>query len=110
MGGLHRPYRFKFDYMVPTQPPLLVDVVRGHHSGLRKRLRYMMAKARLIRYSIEPDGIFPRGPDYRPVALVGGTLAGPDHDPYRYVRALLSVGWDLVHEEQPERIRRLVES
>lgn len=106
MGHLQKTYRFKFDFMVSTHPPMVVDVVEGKRSGMRERLRYMMAKARLIRYWISADGITSRQPDYRPLALVSGTLAGPDHDPYRYVRALLSVGWEVAHEQGIGRILR----
>jgi hypothetical protein len=107
MGDLSRSYRFKFDFMVSTHPPVVVDVVTGKRFGMRERLRYMMAKARLIRYWVGADGIRPRQPDYRPLALVSGTLAGPDHDPYRYVRALRSVGWEVAHEQDAARLKRI---
>jgi len=109
IGHLSRTYRFKFDFMVSTHPPVLVDVLDGKRNGMRERLRYMMAKARLIRYRVGPDGIVPRAADYRPLALVGGTLSGPNHDPYRYVRALRSVGWEIAREEDVAGLRRVLE-
>lgn len=113
IGQLERPYRFHFDYVIDTReprPPLLLDLVDGRNRGMRERLRYLMAKVRLTRYWTIPDGIAIRAADYRHLMVVNGNLAGPGHDPYRYVRALLSVGWAVAHEAQVERIERIVEN
>jgi hypothetical protein len=32
-----------------------------------------------------------------PILFVDGSLSGPEHDPFRYVRALVSVGWRLTN-------------
>src|SRR5579863_8763882 len=57
VARLPRPYSFRFDFKVNTIPPVLVDMFLGKRDGLRTRIRYLMAKARLMRYIIGSDGI-----------------------------------------------------
>ena len=64
-----------------------------------------MTKARFTSYEPvtyepnEPFRLFPRQEPLRRVLLVDGNLAGPKHDPYRYIRALVSVGWEIEKAE-----------
>jgi hypothetical protein len=107
IGRLRRPYSFKFDFMVDVRHPALIDVIRGAHYGMRRRLRYLSLKARLIRYRIE-DGVLAPNRAYQPLLIVDGNIAGPDHDPFRYIRALIRVGWIVAGQEQQERIMETI--
>jgi hypothetical protein len=104
IGGLQRAYRFKFDFVVEAPRPKVVDIVPRGRSGIRDKVRYLMAKARLIRYRFSPDGLFATVPDYRPILVITDNLRGPNHDPYRYVRALFLVGWQIARQDQSQRI------
>lgn len=110
LGGLGRDYSFEFDLRVGTHPPTLVDFFQSDRYGMREKLRYMLAKARLIRYWISDGRVQHRAPDFRPLLIVDGNIAGPDHDPYRYVRLLVSVGWRIARHNERERISWLIEN
>jgi hypothetical protein len=75
-----------------------IDIISAERYGSRTKLRYLMAKARFVNYVAHDDRIEPNFGTPRPVLFVDGNLAGPSHDPYRYVRALVSVGWRLTND------------
>ncbi len=60
-----------------------------------------MTKARFTSYEPvsdepgEPFRLIQRNERLRRVLLVNGSMAGPKHDLFRYVRALVSVGWEI---------------
>jgi hypothetical protein len=100
LAGLAERNRFVFDIGVESSPeeeitPLDVAVLGRY--GSRGKLRYLMTKARLASYAPWDGGLELRQYPRRPVLVVSGNIAGPSHDPFRYVRALVSVGWELVH-------------
>ena len=103
-----RRYRFKFDIGIGGRNPLAIDVMQSQRYGSREKLRYLMAKGRLLRYAVDADQLRARPPDFRPALIVDGNISGPDHDPYRYVRALLSVGWELFIVGQIPQLRELL--
>jgi hypothetical protein len=107
LGHLDRSYCFEFDLRVDTQPPTLIDFLKSNRFGMREKLRYYLAKARLIRYWIDQSGVHQLTPDYALLLVVDGNIAGPDHDPFRYVRMLVSVGWRIAQRDEYERIERL---
>jgi hypothetical protein len=109
LGRSRRDYSFQFDALVQTQFPALVEFLEGDRYGMRDKLRYLLAKGRLIRYSFDAGHVFPRTPNFRPVLIVDGNVAGPDHDPFRYVRLLISVGWRIARSDERERIPWLLE-
>lgn len=108
LAQLSRNYSFEFDLRVETHPPMLVDFLKSDRFGMRRKLRYYLAKARLIRYWIDRDQVLQRAPDFVPLLVVDGNFAGPDHDPFRYLRMLVSVGWRLARPDEYERIARLI--
>lgn len=98
--GLPERNRFTFDLGVEFKPSghiVPVEITSLDRYGSREKLRYLMTKARLTSYESDGGRLIPRYEDLRPVLVVSGNLAGPTHDPYRYVRALVSVGWRLVN-------------
>jgi hypothetical protein len=103
-----RRYRFKFDIGIGGREPLAIDVIQSQRYGSRAKLRYLMAKGRLLRYAVDAEHLRPQRPDFRPALIVDGNISGPDHDPYRYVRALLSVGWELFTVDQIPKLRELL--
>jgi hypothetical protein len=107
-GTLRRSRRFKFDFIVEGPRPTPVDVIRGEDHGMRERLRYLSLKARLIRYQLDQAGRFEPKPAHRPLLILDGNIAGPDHDPARYMRALTRVGWNVAGQDQPNRIREAI--
>jgi hypothetical protein len=98
LGKLGRRYSFEFDLGIGAN--VAIEVIRAERYGSREKIRYLMAKARMLRYEVDGDRLYSRGGGFRPVLIVDGNLSGPDHDPYRYVRALLSVGWELFSIDQ----------
>jgi hypothetical protein len=99
LANLPERNRFVFDFGVeflPTERTRPVDVAVLGRYGSRGKLRYLMTKARLTSYAPWQGRLMLRDEPFRPVLMVSGNLAGPEHDPYRYVRALVSVGWELV--------------
>jgi len=107
IGGLPERSRFAFDLALRDRRgrQILIDAVSFGRYGARPYLRYLMTKARFTSYEPvahepnEPFRLFPRHEPLRRVLLVDGNLAGPKHDPYRYVRALVSVGWEIERAE-----------
>jgi hypothetical protein len=61
-----------------------------------------------MRYSGEAGQLERVGQNVRPLLVVEGNLAGPDHDPYRYVRSLVSVGWELMSADAVNEIQRVL--
>jgi hypothetical protein len=102
LARLPRRFRFKFDIGIAGRENMGIDVIQSHRYGSREKLRYLMAKGRLLRYHLDGDRLSSRPRDFRPVLVVDGNISGPDYDPYRYVRALLSVGWELYQADNLE--------
>ena len=100
LGRLGRRYKFEIDLGIAGHPNLGLDVLRSERYGSRQKIRYLMTKARLLRYEMDGVRLYPRREPFQPVLLVDGNIAGPDHDPYRYVRALVSVGWEILRTDQ----------
>jgi hypothetical protein len=103
IAGMPERSRFIFDLAFRDRRgrEVLVDAASFGRFGARPHLRYLMTKARFTAYEPlaydpnEPFRLVPRLEPIRRVLLVDGNLAGPKHDPYRYVRALVSVGWEI---------------
>jgi len=108
LGSLSGRYKLGFDLMTrePIQVP--IEIVRLGRYGSREAVRYLMTKARLMRYSGEAGLLEQRWQNARPLLIVEGNLAGPDHDPFRYVRALVSVGWEVMSADAIHEIRRVL--
>lgn len=109
LAGLPERNKFLFDFGVeflPVERTRPVDVAVLGRYGSRSKLRYLMTKARLTSYAPWQGQLMLRGEPFKPVLMVSGNLAGPEHDPYRYVRALVSVGWELV-DATPESMREV---
>jgi hypothetical protein len=103
-----RRYSFEFDFGIPGHPDRAIQVLRSGRYGSRNRIRYLMTKGRLLRYGLDGDQLRPRQRDFRPILIVDGNIAGPDHDPYRYVRALVSVGWDILRSDQLNELPEMI--
>jgi hypothetical protein len=97
LGNLGKKYAFEFDL---GRSGVAIEVMRAERHRSRERIRSLMAKARMLRYEIEGGQLHAHSAEFRPVLVVDGNLAGPDHDPYRYVRSLLAVGWELFGIDQ----------
>jgi hypothetical protein len=109
LAGLPERNKFLFDFgveSIPTGRTRPVDVAVLGRYGSRSKLRYLMTKARLTHYMPLQGELMLRDEQTKPVLMVSGNLAGPEHDPFRYVRALVSVGWELVHAT-PESMREV---
>jgi hypothetical protein len=106
VGSLERQYGFDFDFGVEGRHWFAIDIIRAGRYGTRAKLRYLMAKARLLRYEVIDGSLKTRQFSLQPILVIDGNIAGPSHDPYRYVRALLSVGWMLT---QPSDLASVVE-
>ena len=108
LGSLSGRYKLGFDLITrdPTHVP--VEIIRVGRYGSRDTVRYLMMKARLMRYSGEAGQLERVGQNVRPLLVVEGNLAGPDHDPYRYVRSLVSVGWELISADAVNEIQRVL--
>ena len=117
IGGLLERSRFSFDlgFWDRREQKVLIDAVSFGRHGPRPFLRYLMTKARFTSYepvsyeSGEAFRLVPRHEPLRRVLLVDGNMAGPKHDPYRYVRALVSVGWEIEKAER-EALPRLADA
>jgi hypothetical protein len=97
--GLPERNRFNFDLgaeFLPTGVTVPIEVASLDRYGSREKLRYLMTKARLTSYLTEGGRLLLRDQGQQPILVVSGNMGGPTHDPYRYVRALVSVGWRLV--------------
>ncbi len=66
-----------------------------------------MTKARFISYDLSGSQVVYRGEPVTPVLMIAGNISGPAHDPYRYVKALVSVGWELEHAH-PGALRKVI--
>lgn len=108
LGELRRQYSFEFDFGIPGHPNRAIEIVRAGRYGSRDKIRYLMTKGRLLRYEIIENQLRPIRRDFRPILIVDGNIAGPDHDPYRYVRALVSVGWEIFRADQLEELPRFM--
>jgi hypothetical protein len=100
LGNLGRRYAFEFDLGISGRNDVVIKIIRAERYGSREKIRYLMAVARMLRYVVDGGKLFSRASDFHPILIVDGNLSGPDHDPYRYVRALLSVGWEIVGMDQ----------
>lgn len=109
LGELPRRYSFEFDFGVSGYPDIALEVMRSGRYGSREKIRYLMTKGRLLRYEIIDNRLLPRPRAFRPLLIVDGNIAGPHHDPYRYVRALISVGWELLRIDEIEELPRLIQ-
>lgn len=84
-----------------------VDIAVLDRYGSREKIRYLMTKARFISYELADARLIYRGDGVTPVLMIEGNISGPTHDPYRYVKALVSVGWELEHA-QPGALRKVI--
>ena len=110
VAGLPSRSRFHFDFAIEQDGVTRVfDIVSVGRYGSRPRLRSLMTKARFVSYTLEGGFLHFQQNPVRPVLLVDGSLAGPSHDPYRYVRALRSVGWE-IEEASPEAMLRMADA
>jgi len=114
LAGVAQRNSFKFPVaaLAVGGEPVPIEILSFDKSADRTRLRYIMTKGRLIHYGAAEDRVILRGRWRRPILYVEGNLSGPGHDPYRYVRALTSVGWHLVNEIStiPEVLREDVQA
>lgn len=96
LGSLSGTYRLGFDLKTRGPIELPIDVIRVGRYGSRDTVRYLMTKARLMRYRAADGRLERQWQETRPLLVVEGNLAGPQHDPFRYVRSLVSVGWEII--------------
>jgi hypothetical protein len=108
VANLRQTYSFRFDFGIPGHPDVAIEVVRASRYGSRNKVRHLTMQGRLLRYQVDGNLLRPRVRDFRPILIVDGNLAGPDHDPYRYVRALISVGWRILRADQLEELPGLI--
>jgi hypothetical protein len=108
LGSLSGKYKLGFDLMTRTPIRMPIQILRGGQRGSRDTLRYLMTKARLMRYSGEGGRLERLWQGVRPLLVVEGNLAGPEHDPFRYVRSLISVGWELTTTDAIHTLPRLL--
>jgi len=108
LGNLKGMHRLRFDFRIPGEPVTLIEVIQSERYSSREKLRYLMAKARLVRYEVSAQGIERLHQTQRLCLFLDGNLAGPDHDPFRYVRALLSVGWTIIRVDQLDLLPRML--
>jgi hypothetical protein len=109
LGSLSGKYKLGFDLMTRSPIRMPIQIVRLGQRGSRDTLRYLMTKARLMRYSGEGGRLERLWQVVRPLLVVEGNLAGPDHDPFRYVRSLISVGWELTTLDAINNLARLID-
>ena len=110
LAGLTQRHFFNFDIGFrprhPEERSRVIDFAALDRYGSRERLRYLMTKARLVSYAFDGGELVYHGVPVRPVLMIEGNIAGPEHDPYRYVKALVSVGWELEHAD-PMSLRKV---
>jgi hypothetical protein len=94
----------KFDFLINRTP---VELVTVDSRSVAQRVRRLMAKARLLRYE-DPGRSMQSLPFATVFLIVDGNIAGPPRDRYRYVRALVSAGWEVVHLSQVELLPELI--
>lgn len=108
LASLPGRFYFEFDLGFEGRPDIAIELIQAGKHGVRERLRSLMTKGRLLGYEFVDRQLQPRPWPLRLILIIDGNVAGPDHDPYRYVRSLLSVGWDLIHASELEQIRELL--
>jgi hypothetical protein len=108
IADLRMQYSFEFDYGIEGRSDVAIEVLRSGRYGSRDKIRYLMVKARLLRYEISDGRLHPNNQRARLILIVNGNIAGPEYDPFRYVRSLTSVGWELVSADRIYDIRRLL--
>ena len=101
-------YYFEFDIGFEGRPDIAIEVIQAGEHGAREKLRSLMTKGRLLKYEVVDNQLQPRAWPLQLILIIDGNIAGPDHDPYRYVRSLLSVGWELLRVGRIERFRELI--
>ena len=101
-------YYFEFDIGFEGRPDIAIEVIQAGKHGTREKLRSLMTKGRLLKYEVVDNQLRPRAWPLQLVLIIDGNIGGPDHDPYRYVRSLLSVGWELLRVGRTERFRELI--
>jgi hypothetical protein len=111
LAGLPERNVFRFDFGLRT-PQIegrtkVVDLTVLDRYGSREKIRYLMSKARFVSYEFADARLIYREEAITPVLMIAGNVAGPAHDPYRYVKALVSVGWQLEHA-QPGALRKVI--
>jgi hypothetical protein len=94
----------KFDFLINRTP---VEFVSVDSRSVVQRVRRLMAKVRLLRYE-DPGRSMQSLPFAAVFLIVDGNIAGPPRDRYRYVRALVSAGWEVVHLSQVELLPELI--
>ncbi len=109
LGSLSGRYKLGFDLMALQPIEVPIEIVRVGRHGFRDTVRYLMTKARLMRYSGEKGQLERLWEKRRPLLIVEGNLAGPDHDPFRYVRSLVSVGWEVMSADALNQIQRVLQ-
>jgi hypothetical protein len=108
LGNLKGMHRLRFDFRIPGEPATLIEVIQSGRYQSREKLRYLMTKARLTRYIVGVREIERLYQTPRLILFLDGNLAGPDHDPFRYIRALLSVGWTIIRVDQLDLFPRML--
>jgi hypothetical protein len=108
LADLRMQYSFEFDYGIEGRADVAFEVLRSGRYGSREKIRYLMVKGRLLRYDISNGRLRPSHRRARLILIVNGNIAGPEHDPFRYVRSLMSVGWELVRADRIFDVRRLL--
>jgi hypothetical protein len=108
LADLRQHYSFEFDYGIEGRPNVAIEVLRSGRYGSRDKIRYLMIKARLLRYEFSEGRLRPSHRRAKLILVVDGNIAGPDHDPFRYVRSLLSVGWELVRADRLNAVEGLL--
>jgi hypothetical protein len=101
-------YYFEFDIGFEGRPDIAIEVIQAGKHGAREKLRSLMTKGRLLKYEVVDNQLQPRAWPLQLILIIDGNIAGPDHDPYRYVRSLLSVGWELLRVDRTGRFRELI--
>jgi hypothetical protein len=113
LAGLAERHFFNFDFGLRPrhrdEPPRVIDFVALDRYGSREKIRYLMTKARLISYALDGGELIYRGDPVKPILMIDGNISGPVHDPYRYVKALVSVGWELEHAD-PVSLRKITDA
>ena len=111
LAGLPERNVFRFDFGLPSRQienrTKVVDIAVLDRYGSREKIRYLMMKARFISYEFADARLVYRGNGVTPVLMIEGNVSGPSHDPYRYVKALVSVGWQLEHAH-PGVLRKVI--
>jgi hypothetical protein len=94
----------RFDFLINGTP---IEFVSFEQRWVAQRVRRLMAVARLLRYQ-DPARSMQSLPFRTVFLIVDGNVAGPARDRYRYVRALVSAGWEVVHLSQLDLLPQLI--